>query len=130
MSIGTRLRHLREKKGLSRKEAAEVFNMPYTTYTNYETDAREPGSHALVQFASAYGVTVDYILGRCPDTDNFDQKKFETTLDQKSDAAYFRFSAKAKEQGIPPEDLELALDFIRRAKESSRQVREQENGNK
>jgi len=62
MSIGNKLKELREKAGLNKKEVAEKLDMPYTTYNNYETDAREPGSNTLKMLAALYGVTVDYIL--------------------------------------------------------------------
>lgn len=62
MSIGEKLKELREKAGYNKREAAEKFDMPYTTYNNYETDARDVGSETLRKIARFYGVTTDYIL--------------------------------------------------------------------
>jgi DNA-binding XRE family transcriptional regulator len=43
----SRLKYLREELGLNRKKAAELFEIPYTTYVNYESGAREPASPPL-----------------------------------------------------------------------------------
>lgn len=64
MSTGQRLRQLREEKGLDRAEVAKDLNMPYTTYTNYETDQREPRHGTLCRFAEYFDVSVDYLLAR------------------------------------------------------------------
>ena len=39
-----------------------MLSMPYTTYNNYETDAREPGSETLRKLSKLYSVSIDYLL--------------------------------------------------------------------
>lgn len=63
MSIGSRLRELRLKKGLTIVELAKILDSAKTTIANYETDKRNPSYDMLKQIADFYGVTVDYILG-------------------------------------------------------------------
>ena len=60
-----RLRELRENHGLSMKDAADLLNMPYTTYVNYEKGTREPNIQALFRLANFFGVSIDDLLGRC-----------------------------------------------------------------
>ena len=60
-----RLRELREKRGLSMKDAADLLNMPYTTYVNYEKGTLEPNIQALFRLANFFGVSIDDLLGRC-----------------------------------------------------------------
>ena len=60
-----RLRELREKRGLSMKDAADLLNMPYTTYVNYEKGTREPNIEALFRLADFFEVTIDELLERC-----------------------------------------------------------------
>lgn len=60
-----RLRELRENHGLSVKDAADLLNMPYTTYVNYEKGTREPNIQALFRLANFFGVSIDDLLGRC-----------------------------------------------------------------
>lgn len=59
-----RMRQLREERKITMKEAAAQLGMPYTTYVNYEKGVREPNSETLIQIASFYGSTIDYLLGR------------------------------------------------------------------
>jgi len=63
MSLGNRLKILRENKGWNKKEAANRLGIVYTTYTGYESDEREPGHSFLITAAKLYGVTTDYLLG-------------------------------------------------------------------
>lgn len=62
MSMGSRLSDLRKRNGLTRKELAEKLNMPETTLRNYELGTREPGHTFLIQIATLFDVTVDYLL--------------------------------------------------------------------
>lgn len=62
MSIGSTLKKLRAQKNLNKKEAARFLGMPYTTYNNYESDTREPGSKALIKLSRFYEVSIDYLL--------------------------------------------------------------------
>lgn len=61
--LSKRLRELREMRGFNKRQTAKLFNMPYTTYNNYETGTREPNSETLIVFAKEYNVSVDYLLG-------------------------------------------------------------------
>ena len=60
-----RLRELREKRGISMKDAAGFLNIPYTTYVNYEKGTREPNIEALFRLADFFEVTIDELLERC-----------------------------------------------------------------
>lgn len=62
MSIGKVLEQLRKSRGLKKVDVAKNLNMPYTTYNNYETDAREPGSDTLREISKFYHVSIDYLL--------------------------------------------------------------------
>lgn len=64
MSLGERLRELREKIGWSQLKAAKHFGITNGALSNYERNYREPDADLLNKFASTYGVTVDYLLGR------------------------------------------------------------------
>lgn len=62
-----RMKPLREKMGISMKEAAKRLSLPYTTYVNYEKGTREPDSETLIQIADFFGTTIDYLLLRYDD---------------------------------------------------------------
>lgn len=62
MSTGQILKDLRTKSGLNKRQVADRLGMPYTTYNNYETDARQVGSDTLKKLSKMYDVTIDYLL--------------------------------------------------------------------
>ena len=64
MTLGNRLRALREKRKLTQKELAEKLNIPNQNISNYERDFRQPDYETLQMLADFFGVTTDYLLGR------------------------------------------------------------------
>lgn len=72
--IGLRLKELRTKKGYNMRQMAAALNLPYTTYVNYEKEAREPNSEQIVLISKYFGVTADYLLGRS-DVANFSDEQ-------------------------------------------------------
>ena len=61
-SIAERLRRARINAGFERaSEAARRFGWSYSRYMNYENGERSVPPKQAILFASAYGVTVDYI---------------------------------------------------------------------
>ncbi|MEK3644442.1 helix-turn-helix domain-containing protein [Aeribacillus composti] len=66
-TFGSRLRALRKNKGLSQKEFGKIFNLSESTIGMYERNERKPDFEILDKFASFFGTTTDYLIGR---TDN------------------------------------------------------------
>lgn len=62
-----RIKELREREGLTMKQASEALEIPYTTYVNYEKGYREMPNDTLVKIADYFNCSTDYLLGR---TDN------------------------------------------------------------
>lgn len=61
--IGTRLKEIRERTGMNKKEFADYIGVKYTTYNNYETETREPASDFLILISNRFDVSIDYLLG-------------------------------------------------------------------
>lgn len=61
--IGTKLKEIRETTGMNKKEFAQYLGLKYTTYNNYETEAREPASDFLILVSEKFDVSIDYLLG-------------------------------------------------------------------
>lgn len=57
------LKSLRESLGLTQAEFGGSIGVPKSTYNNYETGARDPGSDFWIAVAQKYGVTIDYLMG-------------------------------------------------------------------
>ena len=51
VSVGQKIRHIRETMGLSRPKFAELLGVPPTTLKNYELGYREVGGSFLVALA-------------------------------------------------------------------------------
>ena len=63
MTIGERLKKLRESYDLSQKEVASILGLSYSGYNCYENDIRIPTIENIIKLAELYNVTTDYILG-------------------------------------------------------------------
>ena len=61
--IGERLKNLRENLGMNRKAFADHLGVPYSTYYNYEIEARDVNSDFLITAAQKCDVSADYLLG-------------------------------------------------------------------
>ena len=61
--LGQRLKELREAKGLTQKQVANLLNLHSVTYLHYEKAQREPPLQVLAEMAVFFEVSVDYLLG-------------------------------------------------------------------
>lgn len=52
IQVGNKIRKLRTNKGFSQKEMAELTGIPYSTYSNYENNNREPSIEQLKKIAN------------------------------------------------------------------------------
>ena len=60
-----RLKELRKKRKISQLKLALDLNMNQNTISRYENLERQADYGTLVKFADYFGVTLDYLLGRC-----------------------------------------------------------------
>lgn len=69
IQVGNQIRKCREKRGLSQKAVAEMTGIPYSTYSNYENNNREPNLEQLKKIADVLMVPITnftemgYIMG-------------------------------------------------------------------
>lgn len=61
---GDRLREMREKRGLTQDELAELVHIAKRTLRRYETNKTEPDADILARFTVALQASADYLLGR------------------------------------------------------------------
>lgn len=60
--IGSHLRELRKRNGLTQKDVAEVLGIHENAYSQYELDLREPTLSKIIDLAILYQTTTDNIL--------------------------------------------------------------------
>lgn len=58
-----RIRQLREKSGMTKKDFAAFTGIAYITLYNYEREKTVPGADMLFRIASATGCSVDWLIG-------------------------------------------------------------------
>ena len=68
--LSSRLKSLRENRGIAQKFVAEKIGIKANTLSGYENGARQPDPETLKKLADFYEVTTDYLLGRS-DTPSF-----------------------------------------------------------
>lgn len=67
MSLGEKLRQLREDKGWTQLYAAKIFGITNGALSNYERDERMPDANMLKKFAEVYGTSIDSLMDLKPE---------------------------------------------------------------
>lgn len=78
MSVGSNIRNLREKKGVSQKELSDVLSVTPQAVSRWENDAVEPSIETLRMMSSYFEVSLDVLLQKEP-------PKEETVVDAASE---------------------------------------------
>lgn len=73
-SFASRLRRLRERKGMTQKDIANHFQLGESTVSMYEQGKREPDFDLLERIADYFEVSTDYLLGRTDQRNNVIQQ--------------------------------------------------------
>lgn len=60
----TRLKELRNEKGLNQKKIAACLNITQQTYSDYETGRTNPDINTLILISDILETSIDYLLGR------------------------------------------------------------------
>ena len=63
MTIGDRLKELRERSGLTQKQAAARVGMQQQAWRVYETGASMPGATLIMKICGEYDCSADWLLG-------------------------------------------------------------------
>jgi len=62
MTLGEKIKFLREEKEITQQKLADTLNINRVTITGYEIGRRIPDVFTLKKIADFFEVTVDYIL--------------------------------------------------------------------
>jgi len=63
MNVGVRFKRIRESRGLTQKEAAELIGVKYYQLGNYETNRSEPNIATLKKMSEVYRTSIDNLVG-------------------------------------------------------------------
>ena len=62
IQIGSKIKEFRKAKGITQKEMAKRLNIPYSTYSNYENNNREPNITQIEAIAKELEIDVLELL--------------------------------------------------------------------
>lgn len=107
---GTKLRTLREKKGILQKELAMSLNTSASTIGMYEHERREPDNRTLKKIANFFNVSIDYLL----DNDNINITS-EISLKRKDELRkiLIKNNCLNNNDELDDEELETLINFIK-----------------
>lgn len=108
--LGKNIEQLRKEKGLTQDDLSRHLGLSKSTISMYESQKRSPDNETLLKLANFFGVTTDYLLGN-------EQAAVQDEKERLIDKAYLRVTEQAKKYGISPHDMDLALEFLIKAKE-------------
>lgn len=69
MSLGERIKYLRQLNNLSQNDLAQIIGTSQTQIWKYETDKNEPTSGVIIALARALNTSTDYLLGLTDDAE-------------------------------------------------------------
>jgi transcriptional regulator with XRE-family HTH domain len=99
MMFSERLKSLREEKGFTQQDIADILGVGRATIAEYETKGKQPDYEKLIKLAGFFGTSVDYLLG----ISNIRNTSDEITNAVEDDPELFEFWNELKER----EDLQL-----------------------
>lgn len=62
IQVGNKIREIRNSQGLSQREIAKRLEIPFSTYSNYENNNREPSFEMLKRIAKVLGVSIAQLV--------------------------------------------------------------------
>ena len=71
MSLGERIKALREIQKLNREQLAAKLGLSYWAISKYEKNERQPDYKTLIIIADYFKVSTDYLLGRIDEPGHF-----------------------------------------------------------
>ena len=99
-----RVKELREEKGLKQTELAQMLEISQGTLSNWERGVHDPDNETLGRLAQIFDCSVDYLLAR-------------SDMRQPLDGLFTRVMKDARDSGMTPNDLQVLVDFWKKAKE-------------
>lgn len=105
IQIGSTIKELRKAKGISQKEMSKLLDIPYSTYSNYENNNREPSADVIKKVSDILEISTDSLIETA-------KTKSKTFIDE-IDMYVEKFQKDIAERGYNREmgDIELLKYF-------------------
>lgn len=109
MSFSDRLKDLRNSKGLTQQDLADILKVERPTIAGYETKGKQPDYEKLLILSEYFNVSIDWLLG------NSDIKEqAEKILEKSNDNEYTiaLHNSDGYDADLPPEAREELKEYI------------------
>ncbi|HWR42052.1 helix-turn-helix transcriptional regulator [Sporomusa sp.] len=120
MKFGDKVRCVREKFSLTTEQLAKLLNVTQSYISHVENNRRQLGRDKIVVLAKELNIPVEFFLR--DDVETLEEieinDKLKTMLTDGKYLNYFVVVDKAVEANISPEELEQAIEFIKRYKKT------------
>lgn len=113
---GERIALLREKHALTQEDLANKLGISRASLSHYETSRREPDYDTINKIASFFKVSIDYLVGRTDQSDQFldqDVRDFVDNLELSDDNILEKFSLTVDGNKLTPEEARRFIAFVR-----------------
>lgn len=80
-TFGEKFKKLRKSKSLTQEQLADLFYLNKSSISRYEKDKQMPEIELLQKFAEFFGVSMDYLLGKCDTFCNIEETT-ESSMDK------------------------------------------------
>lgn len=97
MTIGNRIRELREEADLKQKEVAEALHITNRMLSNYERDICNPSIEYIIALSRYFHVSTDYLLSLTNEKDAYASFASETQEDKRVLLLYHRLNPENQE---------------------------------
>lgn len=113
MDFKTRLKKLREKKGITQAELGKLFNLSKQAISSYEKGGSTPPPDKLDGLASLFNVTTDYLLGRSEHKYNFIyDSDFEDEMDDYLVKLTSHLTNVERTRGMSPKEYNTMIKLV------------------
>ncbi|MDF2571693.1 MAG: Helix-turn-helix domain [Sporomusa sp.] len=123
MNFGDKIRYVREKFSLTTEQLAKLLKVTQSYISHVENNRRQLGRDKIVVLAKELQVPVEFFLRE--DVKTLEEleltDKLRSMLNNEKYLNYFVVMDKAVEADISPEELEQAIEFIKKYKRTQGQ---------
>lgn len=82
MSLGQRIKNLRDELDLTQEDLGKVLNVSKPTISRYEADTNEPNTDTLKKLAEYFNVSLDYLMGLTNIRNPYKNENIETVSER------------------------------------------------
>lgn len=122
MTLGEKLKKLREQRGWTQTQAAERLGVSSQVVSNYERDYRSPDKESLSNIAKIYNCSLDWLLGITNSPEHTDTHSITDSQDESINRAFLKLpeGVTEEEKEFLQKQLNLQLEIFRSLKKKEK----------